>query len=108
MGPTTAQLGHGRFYGDYRERRQAGDLDLAELRPTVPEHEVDTHTHDDAHFLLLLEGNYLSSAQGMPAVCNTRALVLNPPGRSARKIPDSSNRTRQDRAPGRCPCMAGK
>ena len=78
------QFGHGSFYGDYRERRQVGDLALAELRPTVPEHEVETHTHDDAHFLLLLDGNYLSSARGMPAVCNTRALVLNPPGTTHR------------------------
>ncbi|WP_123088525.1 helix-turn-helix transcriptional regulator [Montanilutibacter psychrotolerans] len=75
-----ATLGHGTFYGDYRERRQVGDLAIADLRPTVPEHDVETHTHDDAHFLLLLDGLYLSSAKGMPAVCNTRALVLNPPG----------------------------
>jgi AraC family transcriptional regulator len=84
MGPTRTQLGHGRFYGDYREQRQVGDLALAELRPTVPEHEIETHTHDNAHFLLLLDGIYLSSAQGMPAVCNTRALVLNPPGTTHR------------------------
>ena len=68
MAPAGLQFGHGSFYGDYRERRQVGDLALAELRPTVPEHEVETHTHDDAHFLLLLDGNYLSSARGMPAV----------------------------------------
>jgi AraC family transcriptional regulator len=59
-------------------------LALAELRPTVPEHEVHVHTHDDAHFLLLLQGNYLSSASGMPEVCSKRALVLNPPGTTHR------------------------
>jgi hypothetical protein len=36
------------------------------------------------HFLLLLEGKYLSTARGMPGVCTTRALVLNPPGTTHR------------------------
>jgi AraC family transcriptional regulator len=80
----SARLGHGAFYGDYREQRHVGDLALAEMRPTVPEHDVHTHTHDDAHFLLLLEGAYLSTARGMPGVCTTRALVLNPPGTTHR------------------------
>lgn len=57
-----------------------GGLALAELQPTVPEHEVQTHTHEDAHLLLLLAGSYVSSAQGMPLVCNVATLVLNPPG----------------------------
>ncbi|MBK9655546.1 MAG: hypothetical protein IPO66_08740 [Rhodanobacteraceae bacterium] len=57
-----------------------GELVLAEMQPTVPEHEVQTHTHDDAHLLLLLGGDYVSSAQGMPDVCRSATLVLNPPG----------------------------
>jgi len=75
---------YGRFLGDYRAQREVGALALAELRPTVPEHDVHEHTHEDAHFLLLLQGNYLSSAQGMPPVCSKRALVLNPPGTTHR------------------------
>ena len=64
------------------DRLYAGDADcaLAELIPTVPEHEVQAHTHDDAHFLLLLGGTYLSSASGMPAECSVPTLILNPPG----------------------------
>ena len=76
---------YGRFLGDYRAQREVGQMALAELRPTVPEHEVHEHTHEDAHFLLLLQGNYLSSAHGMPPVCSTRALVLNPPGTYLRR-----------------------
>jgi AraC family transcriptional regulator len=53
----SSRLGHGAFYGDYREQRHVGHLALAEMRPTVPEHDVHTHTHDDAHFLLLLDGH---------------------------------------------------
>lgn len=75
---------HGRFFGEYQQRRDVGDVAMAELRPTVPEHDVVRHTHDDAHFLLLLEGAYLSTARGMPPVCRTSALVLNPPGTTHR------------------------
>ena len=75
---------YGRFLGDYRAQREVGPVMLAELRPTVPEHDVHEHTHEDAHFLLLLQGNYVSSAHGMPLVCSTRALVLNPPGTTHR------------------------
>ena len=83
---TTASLtfAYGRFLGDYRAQRDVGAVALAELRPTVPEHDVHEHTHEDAHFLLLLQGHYLSSAQGMPPVCSKRALVLNPPGTTHR------------------------
>ena len=78
------RLRHGHFFGDRARTRRIGGLALAEMRPTVPEHEVESHTHDDAHFLLLLEGRYLSSAQGMPAVCAEPALLLNPPGTTHR------------------------
>ncbi|RYH08729.1 MAG: hypothetical protein EON57_05275, partial [Alphaproteobacteria bacterium] len=84
MSTTPQAFTYGRFLGDYRAQREVGELALAELRPTVPEHEVHLHTHDDAHFLLLLQGDYLSSARGMPEVCSRRALVLNPPGTTHR------------------------
>jgi hypothetical protein len=38
---------YGRFLGDYRAQREVGALALAELRPTVPGHEVHVHPHDD-------------------------------------------------------------
>src|SRR5690242_10344938 len=62
-------------------RQQATDgLALAQLRPTIPEHEIHRHTHDDMHFVLLLAGRYVSDARGMPAICDEPALLLNPPG----------------------------
>lgn len=75
---------HGQFLGDYRDRRQIGAISLAELRPTVPEHEVLRHSHSDGHFLLLLDGLYLSSARDMPEICGEPALVCNPPGTTHR------------------------
>jgi AraC family transcriptional regulator len=75
----TVRMAHGHFLGHYQARRQAGVLALAEMRPSIPEHAVERHTHDDAHVILLLGGRYLSSARGMPPVCDAAALVLNPP-----------------------------
>lgn len=70
----------GHFLGAFAARRAIGPMTLAELRPTVPEHEVVRHMHDDAHVLLLIEGAYVSSARGMPDVCAHPVLILNPPG----------------------------
>ena len=62
-------------------RRQAtADIALAQLRPTIPEHDVHRHQHTDMHLVLLLAGQYVSDAAGMPSVCAEPALLLNPPG----------------------------
>lgn len=74
----------GMFYGDFAVRRSVGAIELAELKPTVPEHEVEAHSHDDAHFVLVLAGKYVSSARDMPAVCASPVLIYNPPGTTHR------------------------
>lgn len=74
------QFHHGQFLGSYQKRRESFGVSIAELTPTVPEHDVETHTHDDAHFLLLIDGLYLSSAHGMPDICSETAIIMNPPG----------------------------
>ncbi len=78
------RLANGRFFGDLHERREVGDATLSELRPAVPECEIQTHTHDDAHLLLVLDGAYVSSAEDMPRVCIEPVLILNPPGTTHR------------------------
>lgn len=87
---------HGGFYGAFEQRRRIDDgsdvpagadtrgIELAELQPTVPEHEVETHTHADAHFVLVMAGKYVSTARGMPTVCLHPVLVYNPPGTTHR------------------------
>ena len=70
----------GQFLGDRQVRRRVGGIELADMRPTVPRHEVQAHTHDEAHLLVLHRGAYLSSALGMPAVCTEPVVLLNPPG----------------------------
>lgn len=70
----------GQFLGDRQSRRRIGGIELADMRPTVPRHEVHTHTHDEAHLLVLHRGAYLSTARGMPAICKEPVVLLNPPG----------------------------
>ena len=79
----------GQFLGDRQSRRRVGGIELADMRPTVPRHDVHTHTHDDAHLLVLHRGTYLSTARGMPAVCNEPVVLLNPPGTHHRDCFDS-------------------
>lgn len=70
----------GQFLGDHQARRRFAGIELADMRPTVPSHEVHAHTHGEAHLLVLHRGAYLSSAQGMPEVCIEPVVLLNPPG----------------------------
>lgn len=57
---------------------------MAALVPTVPEALVVEHTHAEAHFVLVLEGLYVSSAVGAPPVGGPGLLVYNPPGTTHR------------------------
>jgi AraC family transcriptional regulator len=77
LSPPTAELG----VRGYALRQQAtADLAIAHLRPTIPEHDIHRHQHADMHLVLLLAGDYVSDAAGMPAVCAEPALLFNPPG----------------------------
>lgn len=70
----------GQFLGDRKSRRTVGVIELADMRPTVPRHDVHVHTHDEAHLLVLHRGAYISTARGMPTICNEPVVLLNPPG----------------------------
>lgn len=78
---TQQVMPHGQFLGSYSRRREARGFSFAELIPTVPAVEVPVHTHEDAHFVLLLSGDYISSAKGAGP---PPALIYNPPGTTHR------------------------
>lgn len=77
-------LPFGRFFGDFRSSLAVRGFALTHLAPTVPEREVVLHTHEEAHFVLLLAGTYLSSARGAPDLCAAPTLIYNPPGTTHR------------------------
>lgn len=70
----------GRFLGRTDARWSAGGFAVARMVPTVPEHGVYEHTHAEAHFVVLLRGEYLSGAEGAPALAREPLVIYNPPG----------------------------
>lgn len=68
------------FWGSGPEGRQAGGFSFHMLNANAPEEEVRRHSHDEAHFVLVLGGGYMSSASGAPLVSDTPVLIYNPPG----------------------------
>jgi AraC family transcriptional regulator len=74
-----SMLHHGEFFGMREQRRDVAgfSLSVASADPTRP---VARHTHEDAHFILLLDGHYLSSARGAGHLNAEPALIYNPPG----------------------------
>ncbi len=70
----------GEFYGDVDQGARGNLFDIRRLRATRPEDEVETHRHDDAHFVLVLTGTYISSALHAPPRAPSPSLVFNPAG----------------------------
>jgi len=72
------------FWGAGPARRETSDFSFHLLAANPPEDEVQTHTHEEAHFVLVLSGGYMSSAKHAPTVSNTPLLVFNPAGTTHR------------------------
>lgn len=77
---TTTQFKSGQFYGDLQQGTRSSTFDIRRLTATRSEDEVATHRHDDAHFVLVLSGVYISSALHAPARAPAPTLVYNPAG----------------------------
>jgi len=75
----SSTLHHGEFFGTHEHRREVAGFSLS-VAAADPTRVVARHTHEDAHFILLLDGHYLSSAQGAGHLHAEPALIYNPPG----------------------------
>jgi AraC family transcriptional regulator len=73
----------GQFYGQLAAEQHCGSATCAVLSAD-PYRIVERHTHEDAHFVLVLEGLYASSAAGAPALHRGPLLVFNPAGTTHR------------------------
>ncbi len=74
----------GQFYGDEQHGARASMFDIRSLSASRSEDEVATHRHDDAHFVLVLSGVYISSALHAPSRARAPTLVFNPAGTTHR------------------------
>ncbi len=82
--PNPVHFKPGQFYGDVHHGASASVFDIRRLIATRSEDEVETHRHDDAHFVLVLSGVYISSALHAPAQAPAPTLVFNPAGTTHR------------------------
>jgi len=86
--PTTQQdatrLAPGQFLGTRLSSARFGPFAVSLLVPTVPSHEVVTHSHAEAHFVLVLAGLYHSAARDWRMGAGMPALIFNPVGTTHR------------------------
>lgn len=75
-------LAPGQFFGGVRLGRSVGGIEVSHRIAAGAPEQVLTHTHQDAHFILVTGGEYVSAA-GRPL--DTRpVLIYNPPGTTHR------------------------
>lgn len=76
-------LAHAQFFGDRQSQRSVAGFTVASMcaDPTL---QVERHTHETAHFIVLLSGQYVTTARGADAVCVRPAIIYNPPGTTHR------------------------
>jgi AraC family transcriptional regulator len=77
-------FGPGQFYGAPLFGASGGNFDVRALAASGSERDVALHTHDDAHFVLVLSGVYISTARGAADFVGAPALIFNPPGTTHR------------------------
>jgi AraC family transcriptional regulator len=73
----------GHFYGDTRLSFSSHDITVTHRIADRKAEEVASHTHTDAHFVLVTGGEYVSIAEGNPAR-DLPILVFNPAGTTHR------------------------
>ena len=76
------EFGHDIFFGDPRWSRRLDGITLSHRTANAPPETVETHTHLEAHFVLVTGGRYVSSARGNAGPRSI--LVYNPPGTTHR------------------------
>jgi AraC family transcriptional regulator len=68
------------FFGDTKRRLRTDSFEYADRIALVPDREVPRHTHPDAHFVLVLRGEYITEARNAPELCGPGSLIFNPAG----------------------------
>ena len=81
--PSTLRLGHGQFIGTPGRTHSAAGFSFVEIVHTST-FCIPSHTHDDAHFVLILEGDYVTEARNRGTETAQPKLIFNPPGTSHR------------------------
>ncbi len=77
------RLAPGSFFGTADGRVIVGPFTFAARRGDVPPARVPRHTHEEAHYVLVVSGGYITEARGGGS-CGPATLVFNPAGTTHR------------------------
>ena len=73
-------LPYGKFVGRTKVKHDVHGFSLSRMVPEVRAEEMPVHTHEDASFVFVIRGVYLSSTRNAGAACSGPALIFNPAG----------------------------
>ena len=76
-------LPYGQFIGQTADAVQSDGFRFSEVIHRGNQH-VPVHTHADSHFLLIVAGDYVTSAREGKTRCRPGSLIFNPPGTTHR------------------------
>ncbi len=79
MGPRPARLEFGQFYGEVAAEARAGGFSVREMRGRPPKG-IPKHTHDSAHFCLVVRGDYVTTTRNHSGRCPGSTLLFHPAG----------------------------
>jgi AraC family transcriptional regulator len=77
------RLSFGQFIGRQSRCLENQGFIFSEMVHVGHQH-VPEHTHVDAHFVLVVSGEYLTSARGVGPLCSANTVIFNPPGTTHR------------------------
>ncbi len=77
-------LPYGLYFGTSKIHQELPGFSVSLLEPTLRAEDVPLHTHENASFVLVIAGSYLSNADGAPPVCRASTLIFNPAGTAHR------------------------
>jgi AraC family transcriptional regulator len=72
-------LTFGRFYGETRRQIKTSAFDFAEVEDFVNSR-VPAHTHENAHFLFVVRGEYKASVKDKKQHCSSSTMLYYPAG----------------------------
>ena len=84
MHSVCSSLAYGVHLGESEIRQEVPGFSVSVLQPTFHAEDVPLHTHDTASLVLVMDGAYLTSADGPTKLSSDPLLVFNPAGTTHR------------------------
>jgi AraC family transcriptional regulator len=72
------------FFGDAERELRTASFEYAERVALVPDREVPVHTHENAHFVCVVRGTYVTGARNRAGTCGEGSIIYSPAGTTHR------------------------